>query len=353
MRILVATDAWRPQVNGVVRTYERLSQEAARLGIALSFLTPEGFATVPMPTYPEIRLALLTRSEIETRVARDKPDYIHIATEGPIGLMTRMWCVGEQRPFTTAYHTRFPEYLSARLPVPVEWGYWAQRWFHDYGCGMMVATPSLRHELAGKGFRNLLPWTRGVDADHFRPNGARLYGSQEPVLLYVGRVAVEKGIDAFLKLDVPGRKVVVGGGPQLGDLAAQYPEVTFAGPKSGAELVDHYCSADAFVFPSRTDTFGNVMLEAMACGVPVAAFPVTGPLDIVRRGRSGVLDEDLSAAVAGALSLDRRLVREEALAYSWEACARLFLSNIVRANGLAGHRPFSAETLATLGNRAA
>jgi glycosyltransferase involved in cell wall biosynthesis len=345
MKILVATDAWRPQVNGVVRTYERLAAEVGQFGAELVFLTPEPFPTLPLPTYPEIRLAMLGRNDVAAVVAEAEPGLIHVATEGPIGLASRGYCRRAGRPFTTSYHTRFPDYLSARLPVPLEFGYALQRWFHNAGAGMLVATPSLAADLAARGFRNILPWTRGVDTELFRPRSERLFGAS-PVLLFVGRVSVEKNIEAFLQLAVSGQKVVVGGGPQLEELRARYPGVLFTGPKTGEELARHYASADVFVFPSRTDTFGIVLLEAMASGLPVAAYPVTGPLDVVADGIAGALDEDLQAAVVRALSLDRAGAREHALRFSWREAARLFLAGIAQANLAAGHRPAGIHTLA-------
>ena len=331
MRILVATDAWRPQVNGVVRTYERLEEELATLGAELAFLTPSDFRTVPCPTYPEIRLALPGLRHLAQRIAAIKPDAIHIATEGPVGWMTRSWCLRRRVPFTTSFHTRFPEYLSARLGIPERWTYAVQRRFHRAGAGLMVASPSLSAELESLGFERLMPWTRGVDTDMFQPTAARVFGTDGPVFLYVGRVAVEKNIDAFLRLDLPGRKVVVGTGPMLAKLTARYPDVLFTGKQTGDELANSYASADVFVFPSRTDTFGIVLLEAMASGLPVAAFPVTGPIDNVVDGVTGILDNDLRKACVAALGLDRTRVREHATSFAWDTTARLFLSNIESA----------------------
>lgn len=330
MRILIATDAWRPQINGVVRTYEKLQEECGKLGVQVEFLTPAGFATIPCPTYPEIRLALLRRRDAARAIADFAPDYVHVATEGPIGLAMRAHCLAARRPFTTSYHTRFPEYLAARFPVPESWGYALERWFHSAAAGTMVAAPSLLTELRGKGLRRLLQWSRGVDTGLFRPRDVRQFG-KGPIFLYVGRVAVEKNLAAFLALDLPGRKAVVGGGPQLDALRAAHPAVTFTGPLSGEALAEAYASADVFVFPSRTDTYGVVLLEALASGVPVAAYPVTGPLDVVAPGRVGFLDEDLGKAAIQALRIDRRVCRDYALDFGWEACARQFLTNITKA----------------------
>ncbi len=336
MRILIATDAWRPQINGVVRTYEKLQEECAKLGHDIEFLTPTGFTTFPCPTYPEIRLALLRRSDAARCIAAFDPDYIHIATEGPIGLATRAHCLQAGRLFTTSYHTRFPEYVSARFPVPESWGYALERWFHSPAAGTMVAAPSLLRELRSKGLQRLLQWSRGVDTELFRPRGVRRFGDG-PVFLYVGRVAVEKNLAAFLDLDLPGRKAVVGGGPQLEILRAAHPDVAFTGPLSGEALAEAYASADVFVFPSRTDTYGVVLLEALASGVPVAAFPVTGPLDVVAQGKVGYLHEDLGKAAQQALAIDRRICRDYALMFSWEKCARQFLDNISEAYAAARH----------------
>ena len=331
-RLLIASDAWRPQVNGVVRTYENVVGLLPEFGWTADVLSPNEFKTLPMPTYPEIQLALCTPAQIARRIEAVAPDFIHIATEGPIGLMVRRYCRKVGCSFTTSYHTKFPEYLAARVPFRRSWSYALMRGFHNAGAGVMVATPSLAAELSDKGFRRILPWTRGVDIDLYRPRPDRLFGEDGPIFLFVGRVAVEKNIEAFLKLDLPGRKVVVGGGPQLELLSARYPDVLFAGPKFGEDLARCYASADVFVFPSLTDTFGVVLLEAMASGVPVAAFPVTGPKDVVADGRSGVLSDDLGAAALQALKLDRSACRDYALSFSWTNCVQLFVDNITSAN---------------------
>lgn len=332
MRVLIATDAWHPQVNGVVRTYERLAKEVEALGCSLDILAPSEFPTIPCPTYPEIRLALTGPRRVSRRIRASRPDYIHVATEGPIGIMTRAFCRKARHPFTTSYHTRFPEYVAARFPVRESWCYSLQRRFHNSGRGVMVATASLADELRARGFLNILPWTRGVDTDLYRPRSKKLFGTSEPVFLYVGRVAVEKNIEAFLRLKLPGRKVVVGSGPQIKQLQARYPEAHFTGPKFGDELAEHYASASVFVFPSRTDTFGLVLLEALASGVPVAAYNVTGPKDVVDDPRVGVLGEDLEQAALQALDLDPSACRNHALKYSWPNCAQSFLDNLVQAS---------------------
>ena len=289
------------------------------------------------------------------RLGEEKPDAIHIATEGPVGWMVRRWCRNRRIPFTTSFHTRFPEYLNQRFGVPAAWIYAAQRRFHNAGAGMMVASPALASELEARGFERLLPWARGVDTELFRPRPVRLFGDANPVFLYVGRVAVEKNLEAFLALDLPGRKVVVGAGPLLDRLKARHPDVEFTGKKTGEDLAQCYASADVFVFPSLTDTFGIVLLEAMPAGLPVAAFPVIGPLDNVVQGVTGILDTDLRNACLLALDLDRARVRQHAETFSWESAARLFISNIenalfaaqgrripVRRNLLARRRPGQA-----------
>ncbi|WP_448952694.1 glycosyltransferase family 4 protein [Labrys neptuniae] len=334
MKILIATDAWRPQVNGVVRSLEHTAAAAARQGVEISFLAPDRFWSVPMPSYPEIRLALPPFGAIERHIEAEKPDYVHIATEGPIGLITRRACLRKGRPFTTSYHTRFPEYLAARAPVPLDWSYrWIRR-FHNAGAGTMVSTPAFERELAGRGFKRLMRWSRGVDAELFRPRPERVFELPGPIFLYVGRVAVEKNIEAFLDLDLPGSKVVVGSGPALDMLRLRYPAVHFAGMLAGEELAKAYASADVFVFPSLTDTFGIVLLEAMASGLPVAAFPVTGPIDVISP-KVGALDNDLARAALACLELDPADARAEALKYSWDACARQFVANVVEACGRA------------------
>ncbi len=348
LRILVATDAWRPQVNGVVRTYERLANALPDLGAELTFLTPEGRRSLPLPSYPEIRLALIGRRSVAEAFDRSGASYLHIATEGPIGLAASRFARDRRLPFTTSFHTRFADYLSARVPVHADWGYAVQRWFHNRGAGVMVATPSLAAELKQRGFKDILPWTRGVDTELFKPRPDRLFGAG-PVLLYVGRIAVEKNLEAFLELDVPGQKVIVGSGPALEDLRARYAQAIFSGPQFGESLARHFASADVFVFPSLTDTFGIVLLEAMASGVPVAAFPVTGPIDVVAHGVSGCLAENLGEAVRAALTLDRDAVRQHALRFSWRRTAEMFLRNVVDANAARGrtHRE-AAVVLARL-----
>lgn len=331
MKILVATDAAPPQVNGVVRTYQRLALELERSGVMLSFITPDDFASLPQPFYREIRIALPTPSRMAQLIGEAAPDYVHIATEGPVGWVARSVLRSSRRPFTTSYHTKFPEYAAALFGLPDCIGYGLARRFHAAGSGMMVATRSLAAELARRGFKRILPWSRGVDAELFRPRPARLFGRDGPVFLCVGRVSREKNIEAFLAADLAGVKVVVGDGPQLKQLRPLFPDVIFTGAKYGEELAEIYASADVFVFPSRTDTFGLVLLEAMASGLPVAAFPVTGPIDIVRDGVTGILDENLAVAARMALTLDRRAARAHAETYNWSRVADQFVANIKTA----------------------
>ena len=331
MRVLIATDAWHPQVNGVVRTLTSLSQSARRLGITIEFLTPEGFPDFQVPTYPGLRLALPRAREIARRIEEAKPDAIHIATEGPIGYMARAYCRRRGRPFTTSYTTRFPEYISARAPVPQAWIYAALRRFHAAAAVTMVATPSLMTELAQRGFANLGMWTRGVNTDLFRPDRAVDLDFARPIFVTMGRLAVEKNLEAFLSLDLPGTKVVIGTGPQEGPLKRRFPDAKFLGLLENGALVAHLAAADVFVFPSRTDTFGVVQLEALACGLPVAAFPVTGPKDVVGGHPVGVLNDDLRLAALDALKISRQACRAFALERSWENSARQFIGHVQKA----------------------
>ena len=329
LKVLIVTDAWAPQVNGVVRTLETLGRDLTALGHEVRYATPEGRFTVPMPTYPEIRLAIFPRSGLEKEIREFAPDAIHIATEGTLGLSARAICIKYAIPYTTSFHTRFPEYVRARFPfIPEETVYRFLRWFHSPATAMMVATPSLKREMEGHGFRNLRIWSRGVDVERFRPIPGASLGVAGPVWLYVGRVAVEKNIEAFLALDLPGTKVVIGDGPARATLERKFPDARFLGQKTGEELARAYAASDVFVFPSRTDTFGLVILEALACGAPVAAYPVQGPLDVVGAAPVAVLDEDLAKACRAALAIPREACRDYALTRSWSACTRQFLSNL-------------------------
>ena len=327
MRILVATDAWHPQVNGVVRTLTNMAEAARAFGVEISFLTPQSFRTFAMPSYPDLRLALPYQAKIARLIAEARPDSIHIATEGPIGLLVRRYCRKHQLPFTTSFHTRFPEYISARLPIPEAWIWTALRAFHGPSQAVMAATPALAGELRARGFRNVVLWPRGVDASQFHPRPADL-GLPRPVFLCVGRVAVEKNLEAFLDLDLPGTKVIVGDGPARAALTRKYPQAVFLGARQGKELAEAYAAADVFVFPSKTDTFGLVLLEALASGLPVAAFPVTGPRDVIGNEPVGALNDDLRIACLTAVTISPQACLAFAARHTWEASARVFVENI-------------------------
>lgn len=329
MRILVATDAWHPQVNGVVRTLTMTAQAAALMGVEIGFLTPRSFRTVALPSYPDLRVAVPSPRRIARLIEAARPDNIHIATEGPIGILARRYCLAHGLPFTTSFHTRFPEYVAARLPIPESWVWSALRWFHKPSHAVMAATPALMQELRNRGFRNVVLWPRGVDAALFRPRPSDL-GLPRPVFLSVGRVAVEKNLETFLALGLPGTKVVVGDGPARADLERAYPDAVFLGAMQGKRLAEAYAAADVFVFPSRTDTFGLVLLEALASGVPVAALPVSGPLDVIGDAPVGVLNHDLRAACLTALTLSRDACRDFALRQTWDVSACAFIDNVTR-----------------------
>lgn len=339
MHIAIVTDAWRPQVNGVVRTYERTIEELQKLGHRVSMITPEGFRTIPMPTYPDIRLSLFPGRKVRRRLDELKADAVHIATEGPLGLAARAWCIKNHFPYTTSFHTQFPEYVWLRTRLPLKWSYAAVRWFHGRASTTLVATPTLHKRLTEHGFTNLGTWSRGVNLDLFRPQSKDFLKERRPVFMYMGRVAIEKNIEAFLKLDLPGTKVIVGDGPDLAMLRKKYPQAVFTGYKENGDLAKHVAAADVFVFPSRTDTFGLVLIEALACGVPVAAFPVQGPIDIIDNGVTGFLDEDLQKAALAALALKPEACRAAAMKYTWEACTRQFLSHLKPATTLAAPAP--------------
>ena len=330
MKILIVTDAWEPQVNGVVRTLKSTRRELERLGHTVDFLTPLSFRTVPCPTYPDIRLSLLPGRKVRERIDAFAPQALHIATEGPLGLAARSYALRRGLPYTTAYHTRFPEYVRARTGLPLSVTYRFLRWFHGRAEAVMVPTEVVRRDLVAAGFPpdKVALWSRGVDLDVFKPGPPMPHQLAKPIFLCVGRVAVEKNIEAFLRLDLPGTKWVAGDGPALAKLKAQFPEAHFTGVLTQPELAALYNAADVFVFPSRTDTFGLVLLEAMACGCPVAAYPVTGPVDVIGDAPAGALDEDLRTAALRALAIPRELARAHAERYSWEACTRQFLSHL-------------------------
>jgi glycosyltransferase involved in cell wall biosynthesis len=322
------TDAWLPQVNGVTTTLSRCRQEIEDHGHEVRVITPDLFKTVPCPRYPEIRLALWSWREVHRMLRERQPAAIHIATEGPLGLAARSFCRRNGLPFTTSFHTKFPDYVRAYVGVPKRLTYRAVRWFHGAAERTLVPTPSIQNELEDHGFSNIVCWTRGVDTALFRPRDEPFYELPKPVYLYAGRVAVEKNLAAFLELELPGSKVVVGDGPARERLERRHPDVHWAGFRFGEDLAQHYAGADVFVFPSLTDTFGVVMLEANACGLPIAAYPVPGPADVVRNGTTGILDEDLGAACRRALDISPSSCRQWALHHSWERCARMLFENL-------------------------
>ena len=328
MRLALVTDAWAPQTNGVVRTLMRTRDELTSMGHAVEVISPDMFNGFPCPTYPEIKLAFLPGRKIARTLAAFQPDAIHIATEGPLGHAARGHCLAQGLPFTTAYHTRFPEYVEARFAVPVGLSYAWLRRFHRRSRSIMVATQSIESDLLARGFGNIRRWSRGVDTNLFKPRDKNLLKLPRPIHLFVGRVAVEKNIEAFLSLDLPGSQVVIGDGPQLEQLKRKFPKAYFLGKKVGEDLARHYAAADVFVFPSLTDTFGLVILEALASGLPVAAFPVPGPRDILQGTDAGALDADLGAAVKKALVVPAARCRARAEQFSWKAATEQFLGNL-------------------------
>jgi glycosyltransferase involved in cell wall biosynthesis len=337
-RILIITDAWLPQINGVVRSIEGLVREAPALGVEIKVLASNEFCTVPLPTYPQVRVAVTRPGAVRRRIEKLKPDFIHIATEGPLGLCAWFACRSAGRSFTTCYHTRFPEYLAARRVAPSRFVYALLRRFHNAGSGMMVSTETLGRELDTRGFGRLMRWSHGVDCDLFRPRAASIFEFPRPIFLTCARVAIEKNLDAFLSLDLPGSKVVVGDGPARRKLQTRFP---------GAAA---YASADVFVFPSLTDTFGLVLLEALASGLPVAANPVVGPLDVIGDSGAGVLDANLGRAALAALSIPRELARARALTFSLTESARQFVDNVFAAHwsaamGIRSQTPFETMNL--------
>ena len=325
MKLVVVTDAWAPQTNGVVRTLENVIGRLRERGMDVLVVEPGAFRTFPCPGYPEIRM-VANPWRMADILRRSAPDTVHIATEGPLGLAARACLTRRGMSFTTSLHTKFPEYASERLPVPVDWGYAYLRWFHGPAACVLVTTESHRRELRRWNLSNLVVWGRGVDTELFRPMRREPRG--KPRLLYVGRIAVEKNVKAFLELEMDAEKIVVGDGPQRAELERRYPSARWLGYRRGAALARCYADADVFVFPSRTDTFGLVMLEAMACSTPVAAHPVTGPIDVVT-AETGALDEDLGVAVARALEVDREACRRHASRMGWREIAERFQEHLV------------------------
>lgn len=327
MKIVIATDAWEPQTNGVVISLKKTVIQLQEKGHKVYVLNASNCRTVPLPTYSSIHLAIFPYRYIKHELNKIKPDVIHIATEGPIGWATRRYCLKHNFKFTTSYHTQFPQYVRLRLPIPINWTYQLMSFFHNKAIRTMVTTPSMEEELK-PWINNLVRWTRGVNTNLFRPYNKDYFNATRPIYIFVGRIAIEKNIEAFLKINSPGTKYVVGDGPDLEILKTKYPNVNFTGIKKGKELAQHIAASDVFVFPSRTDTFGLVMLEAMACGVPVAAYPVTGPIDVVKDNITGALDDDLNKAMIRALTCDPQACRNYALSHTWEYATEQFLSNL-------------------------
>ncbi|ACR29690.1 glycosyltransferase family 4 protein [Burkholderia glumae] len=342
MKIMIVTDAWEPQVNGVVRTLKSTSRELTALGHRVELLTPLEFRTIPCPTYPEIRLSLFPYARLRARIDEFAPDALHIATEGPLGMAARRYARKHKLPFTTAYHTRFPEYVQARFGIPLSATYRFLRWFHGASLAVMAPTPVVKQDLEAFGFDNVVLWTRGVDLDIFEPMESKVLNTARPIFLYVGRVAIEKNVEAFLKLDLPGSKWVAGEGPALAELKSRYPEANYLGVLTQAELAKVYAAADVFVFPSKTDTFGLVLLEALACGTPVAAYPVTGPVDVLGGGGAGAMNEDLREACLEALKIDRAEARAWAERFSWRAASEQFASHLKPLPKTASSQPQGA-----------
>ncbi|MGH8140187.1 MAG: glycosyltransferase family 4 protein [Steroidobacteraceae bacterium] len=332
MRITIASDAWEPQTNGVVTTLKATVKTLCSLGHEVRVVSPQGLLSIPAPSYPEIRLAIAPGRHIARQLDAFRPHAIHIATEGPVGLAMRRHCLRHGLPFTTSYHTRYPEYLHARWPIPISVSYAWLRRFHGAAARTFISSESLRTQLSGKGFQHLHLWRRGVDLERFRPMvstpPAELVPLARPIMAYMGRLAVEKNLESFLRLDLPGTKLVIGNGPQRAALVARYPDAVFTGYRFGDELAAMLACADVFVFPSLTDTFGLAMIEALACGVPVAAFPVPGPIDVIEPGVTGILNEDLRAAVCSALRLDRQVCARRAKAFTWDAATGQFLEGL-------------------------
>ena len=325
MRITLISDAWHPQVNGIVTAVMQLSRALTRLGHAVTIVTPEPFRTWPCPGYPDVRLAFLCGPRLRPLIDASAPDAIHLMTEGPVGFAARRYCRHRSWPYTSSFHSQFPEYLNLRAGVPLAISYGYLRWFHRRSRHVMVGTDSLVERLSARGFRRLATWPLGVDTDLFQPRGKGAIDAQRPIFLYLGRIAVEKSVEEFLRLQLPGTKVLIGDGPQRPELEAGYPNARFLGYRTGPALARSLSAADVLVFPSRTDTFGLAMLEALACGVPVAAYPVPGPLDAVRDPRVGRLDTDLRRAALDALSLSPTACRRYALRWSWTASATRFV----------------------------
>lgn len=338
MKIMIVTDAWEPQVNGVVRTLKQTCHELRLTGHEIEMITPNQFKTIPCPTYPDISLSLFPGKGVARKIKDFEPDAIHIATEGPLGLSARAYAVRNRLPFSTAYHTRFPEYVHARTGIPIAWTYAFLRWFHGPSMAVMAPTIVVKDDLEKFGFTNVVLWSRGVDTEVFHMQESKALNSAHPIFLYVGRVAIEKNINAFLEIDLPGSKWVVGDGPAMAKIKQQYPNVNYLGVLNQPELAKVYAAADVFVFPSKTDTFGLVLLEAMACGTPVAAYPVTGPIDVLGDSPAGAMNEDLRTACLAALKIPREVARAHAERFSWRASTEQFARHLKPVVSAAVHR---------------
>ncbi len=339
MKIMIVTDAWEPQVNGVVRTLKQTMHELKKMGHEINMITPLEFKTIPCPTYPDISLSLFPGKKVCQKMGSFSPDAIHIATEGPLGIAARAYAIKHRLPFTTAYHTRFPEYVKARTGIPLALTYKFLRWFHDPSLAVMAPTDVVVKDLEFYGFTIVVLWTRGVDLEIFKMQESKEIDTAHPIFLYVGRVAVEKNIEAFLELKLPGSKWVVGDGPALAGLKAKYPEVNYLGVLQQEKLAKVYAAADVFVFPSKTDTFGLVLLEAMACGLPVAAYPVTGPIDVIGDSKAGAMNNDLREACLEALTIPREVARAHAEKFSWQVASEQFANHL---------RPVESHTIVKL-----
>jgi glycosyltransferase involved in cell wall biosynthesis len=327
---MIVTDAWFPQTNGVVSTLAQTAAWLGRFGHEVRMITPRDFRSIACPTYPEIRLSIRPYRKVKSSILAFSPQALHIATEGPLGLSARRFCLRHGMRFTTSYHTQFPQYLRARFPIPLALSYRALRWFHGAAARCMVSTASVRLDLSARGFGNLASWRRGVDTETFKPHAKDFLALPRPIAAYVGRVAVEKNVEAFLEMAWDGSKIIIGDGPERARLEQRYPDAMFMGYRFGEDLARHLAAADIMVFPSRTDTFGLVNLEAMACGVPVAAYPVTGPIDVIEDGVTGALDSDLAAAARRALGIDPNACRAHAMKSGWDVCSREFEGNLER-----------------------
>lgn len=343
MRVAIVTDAWHPQVNGVVTTLSWTAKTLREFGHEVEVFNPSDFTTFPLPSYPEIRLAWRPYRKLSQGIEAFKPDSIHIATEGSLGLAARRYCRRNKLAFTTSYHTQFPQYIRKRAPIPINTSYAFLRRFHGAAARTLVATQSQQDELENHGFGNIVRWGRGVDTEVFKPGRKSFLDEPRPIWIYTGRISVEKGLEDFLRLDLPGTKILVGDGPDRETLEKKWRDAKFMGYRFGEELAAYVAASDVFVFPSRTDTFGLVMIEAMACGVPVAAYPVTGPINVVDNGVTGVMDEDLGTAAMAALDLDPAACLEHARTLSWPNATRQFENNLVHVRDALTRLPLGEE----------